>query len=272
MATEDSGRPRALITGASSGIGAAFAQRLARDQHDLILVARRLDRLEALAEELRGSQGVTIEVIGADLTRPNELHAVEERIAQGPALSLLGNNAGFGGYMPFVSLEPDRAEDLIRLHVVAVTRLTRAALPGMIARGQGAVINVSSRLAFSATLPAPPLPHRAAYAATKAYLITFSQLLADELKGTGVRVQALCPGVVRTEFHERVGADPGRFPAEIVMTPEDVVRASLAGLEQGEVICVPTLVDLSLLAQVEESQRRLFEQSRGGSLAQRYRV
>ena len=265
-------RPLALVTGASSGIGAAFAERLAHDQYDLILVARRRDRLEALAQQLQHDHSVTVDVLDADLTQPAGVRAVEQRLATEPAVSLLVNNAGFGGYMPFVELDPDRAEELIRLQVVAVTRLTRAALPGMIARGQGAVINVSSRLAFSATLPSPPLPRRATYAATKAYINTFTQILADELTGTGVRVQALCPGVVQTEFHQQVGINPAQYPAALVMTPADVVAASLAGLERGEVVCVPALADPGLLAQVDESQRRLFEQSRSGALAERYRA
>jgi short-subunit dehydrogenase len=266
------GRPRALITGASSGIGAAFAERLAHDGYDLILVARRRERLAALAQHLQQNQPISVDFIEADLSLPAALRTVEQRLAEVHELTLLVNNAGFGGYMPFISLEPDRAEELIRLQVIAVTRLTRAALPGMIARGLGAIINVSSRLAFSGALPSPPLPRRATYAATKAYINTFSQILANELEGTGVRVQALCPGVVQTEFHEQVGVDPNQFPAALVMKPEDVVTASLAGLERGEVICVPALEDHTLLSDVEASQRHLFEQSRTGGLAQRYRT
>ena len=271
MTTETSARPRALVTGASSGIGAAFAERLARDQHDLILVARRQERLEALAGRLIETHHVTVEVIAADLTQPGQLHGVEKRIAEDSALELLVNNAGFGGYMPFVELDPDRAEELIRLQVVAVTRLTRAALPGMIARGHGAIINVSSRLAFSAALSSPTMPKRATYAATKAYVNTFTQILHDELTGTGVRVQALCPGVVRTEFHERMGQDPNRIPAAIVMAPEDIVDASLAGLRLGEVVCVPALDDPGLLTQIEQDQRQLWEHSNGNTIAKRYR-
>jgi short-subunit dehydrogenase len=160
---------------------------------------------------------------------------------------------------------------LIRVNVIALTRLTRAALPGMIARGHGAVINVSSRLAYSSALGSPPLPKRATYAGTKAYINTFSQILNNELSGTGVQVQALCPGVVRTEFHERVGMDPGRLPPEIVSSPEDVVQASLAGLRLGEVVCIPSMEDPALLDRVWESERELFEQSRIGRNAGRYR-
>ena len=271
MTTETGARPRALVTGASSGIGAAFAERLARDQYDLIVVARRRKRLEVLAERLREAHHVTVEVMVADLTQPAELHTAEMRIAEDTALELLVNNAGFGGYMPFVALDPDRAEELIRLQVVAVTRLTRAALPGMVARGHGAIINVSSRLAFSGALSSPTMPKRATYAATKAYINTFTQILHDELAETGVRVQALCPGVVRTEFHERMGLDPARIPAAIVMSPEDIVEASLAGLKLGEVICIPALDEPGLLTQIEQGQRELWEHSGGNAVAMRYR-
>jgi short-subunit dehydrogenase len=270
MAIEGKRRPRAVVTGASSGIGAAFAERLARDGYDLVLVARRRERLEALARQFHETQHATVEVFVADLAQASELYAVERRIAEDTALELLVNSAGFGGYMPFVSLDPDGAEELIRLQVVAVTRLTRAALPGMVTRGHGAIINVSSRLAFSGALSEPHLPKRAVYAATKAYLNTFTQILHQELEGTGVNVQALCPGVVRTEFHERMGLDPGRFPPAIVMSPQDIVEASLAGLRLGEVICVPALDDPNLSAHIHENQRRLWEHSNTGTLAGRY--
>jgi len=271
MATETIVRPRALVTGASSGIGAAFAERLARDQYDLIVVARRRERLEALAQRLHESHYVAVEVMAADLTQRDQLLAVEKRIAEDTTLELLVNNAGFGGYMPFIKLDPDRAEELIRLQVTAVTRLTRAALPGMIARGHGAIINVSSRLAFSAALSSPTMPRRATYAATKAYINAFTQTLHDELAGTGVQVQAVCPGVVRTEFHEQMGQDPARIPANLVMTPEDVVEGSLAGLRLGEVVCVPTLDDPNRLTQIQQDERQLWEHSNGNTIAGRYR-
>lgn len=264
-------RPLALITGASAGIGAAFAERLAHDQYDLIIVARRKERLDALAKKLHQSQHVNVEAIAADLTKPDELRDVEKR-AEGAALDLLINNAGFGGYMPFVSLDPDRAEELIRLQVIAVTRLTRAALSGMVSRGRGAIINVSSRLAFSGTMPSPPLPKRAVYAATKSYINTFSEILQNELEGTGVKVQALCPGVVKTEFHERMGMDMSHIPPEIIMKPEDIVEASLAGLKLDEVICVPALDDPMLIAQIQESRGRLLEHSSGNTPAKRYKA
>jgi short-subunit dehydrogenase len=153
-----------------------------------------------------------------------------------------------------------------------VTRLTRAALPGMIARGHGSIINVSSRLAFSGPLGSSQLPKRATYAGANAYINTFSQLLQSELEETGVQVQALCPGLVATEFHAHVGADSSRFPAGIVMQPEDLVEASLAGLKLGEVICIPAMEDTSLLTQIQESQKHFFDSTRSGIVAKRYKV
>jgi uncharacterized protein len=264
-------RPRALVTGASSGIGASFAERLAHDGYDLIIVARRRDRLEVLAQSLQASHQVHVEVLVADLSKSDSLRTVEDKIAEDSNLEILVNNAGFGGYIPFVELDPDQAEEQINLQVVAVTRLTRAALPGMLARKHGAIINVSSRLAFSGAMGSAQMPKRATYAGTKAYINTFSQLVQSEIEGSGVQVQALCPGLVETEFHSHVGTDTSRLPAGMVMKPEDVVEASLAGLKLGEVICVPALEDASLLTQIQESEKKFFETSRMGILAQRYK-
>jgi short-subunit dehydrogenase len=262
-------RPCALITGASSGLGEAFAERLAADGHDLIVVARREARLRALADRLRDRHSAATEVLVADLTAPEDLRRVEAQIATGPALELLVNNAGFGGYRPFLQLDPDRAEELIRLQVLAVTRLARAALPAMVARGRGALINVSSQLAFSAALPSPPLPPgRAVYAATKAYVNAFTQLLDGELAGTGVRVQALCPGVMRTEFYARMGTHLGRLPIR-PMEPSEVVRASLAGLQRGAVLCLPGLDDASALDELRAAERRILERAWANTLAER---
>ncbi|MDE3095695.1 MAG: SDR family oxidoreductase [Chloroflexota bacterium] len=260
----------ALVTGASSGIGAAFADRFARDGHDLVVVARRRDRLEALADRLRSETGVEVSVLAADLTDPAGLRDVEHAIDGCGGLEFLVNCAGAAGYMPFVSLPPARAEELIRLHVVAPTRLTRAALPAMIARGRGVVINVSSALAFSGSAPAPPLPQRAVYAAAKSYLNTFTEILANELAGTGVEVQALCPGIVRTEFHTVAGYDVSHVA--FALEPADVVAASLAGVRLGEVICMPSLDNAALLADAEASHGRLLDGARSGSVARRYRA
>jgi short-subunit dehydrogenase len=232
----------ALVTGASSGIGLAFANRLAADGWRLILVARRADRLESLAKEFGERYGAGFEVFPADLTRPEELLAVEERIAGEPSLELLVNNAGFGTVGRFAELDPDGEESEIRLNVVAVARLARAALPGMIARERGAVINVSSMAAFA------PSPYMATYAATKAYVNAFTEGLHDELEGTGVKVQALCPGFTRTEFQEVAGANTDDLPGFAWQEPDDVVDASLAGLEDGTLIVVPGRTNQALTA------------------------
>lgn len=211
-------------------------------------------------------------MIVADLTKPAGLRAVEERVRGTGNLEKLVNNAGFSGYMPFIDLAPDRAEELIQLHVVAPTRLIRAALPGMIARGGGAIINVSSLLAFSVSVPAAAtLPKHVTYAAAKASLNAFTTLLHIELQGTGVRMQVLCPGVVDTEFHSQV--DLARLAAAEVpaMKPEAVVEASLAGLRLGEVVCVPALDDPALITQCQEIERRLLQSAvRTGTVSERY--
>jgi short-subunit dehydrogenase len=224
----------ALVTGASAGIGRAFAERLARDQMDLCLVARRKDRLDALAAELGERRGVAVEVRACDLTDPAALAELCDAVAQQPP-DLLVNNAGFGTVGRFAELDPAGEEREIRLNVVALVRLTRAALPGMVERGHGAVINVSSMAGIS------PAPYTATYAATKAFVTSFSEALYEEVRGTGVKVQALLPGFTRTEFQEVAGVDPARVPGFAWMPPEDVVDASLRALEKGEAVCVPGL-------------------------------
>jgi short-subunit dehydrogenase len=255
------------VTGASSGIGRAYAERLARDGYDLTIVARRRDRLDDLAAPLRAG-GAAVEVVSADLAERPGLAAVEARIRERGPLAMLVNNAGFGGYGPFREMDPDLAERQIALHLTAMVRLTRAALPGMADRNAGAVVNVSSMLAFSGGI-AMARPQRATYAATKAYINTFTRLLAQELADTGVKVQALCPGVVRTEFHDRLG---GRPPATAVIEPADIVAASLAGLALGEVICTPTLPDPSALARLANAEAEVFGAGRAATIADRYRA
>ena len=256
---------RALVTGASAGIGRAFAQRLATDGYDLILVARRREKLEALAEELQQSAGVNAEVIVADLTKPEDLLRVEDAARD---VSLLINNAGFGAYQPFVVIEPDVAEDLVRVHVLATVRLSRAALPNMVARGSGGIINVASLLAFSGSLPPDRLPYRAIYAGGKAFVVTFTQALAGELADTGVMVSVCCPGVIATEFHDVQGIDMTHLAR---MQPEEVVHASLAALQRGEVVCIPALDSPEALEQLSEIQRTLIFSANASVAAARYR-
>jgi len=228
---------RAWVTGASTGIGASFARRLAQDGFDLALVARSRERLESLATELRRAHGISGDVVPADLSRAADLQRIEDLVADDDALELMVNNAGFGTAGRFAELDADREEEEIRVNVVALTRLTRAALPRLIARGGGGVINVSSMAAFQ------PAPLNATYAATKAFVNSFTEALHEELRGTGVHVQALCPGFTRTEFQDRAGIDASGIPSFAWMMPEEVVDASLAGLARGDVVCVPGIAN-----------------------------
>lgn len=256
----------ALVTGASAGIGVAFAERLARDGYDVVLVARRRERLEDLAERLRVETGAGIEVLAADLAAADGLRGVEERAGAGD-VALLVNNAGFGGYRPFVEVDPAVAADLVGVHVLATVRLARAALPAMVARGRGAVVTVASLLAFSGGLPPNPLPHRATYAGAKAFQVAFTRALAGELAGTGVRALVVCPGLVATEFHEVMGLDLSALPR---MSAEDVVQAALAALEHGEIVCAPGVEDATLFERLGEAERAILGSMSPG-LAPRYR-
>jgi uncharacterized protein len=223
-------RPLALVTGASAGIGAAFARRLARDGYGLILVARRRDRLEALAAELGGA-----EVLEADLTNAEELKLVEDRITAATDLELLVNNAGFGIDGLFFEVPLDGQDQMHRLHVMATMRLTHAALKVMTARAQGSVINVSSVAGFMQRAGG------VCYYATKAWMNSFTKGLYLELKRahSPVKVQALCPGFTHSEFHEVKGTDQKQFPSWLWMRAEDVVDASLRGLAAGKLFVVP---------------------------------
>lgn len=225
-------RRRALVTGASAGIGAAFADRLARDQYDLVLVARDGERLEALAKRLEGRSGIRAEVEPADLTAPEERARVEARLAEW-APDLLVNNAGFGTVGRFAELDLEREVREIELNVIALVRLARSVLPRMVERGHGAIINVSSLAGESAT------PYNATYGATKAFVTSFSEALHEEARDTGVRVQALLPGFTRTEFQERAGISTDSLPEFAWMSAEAVVDASLSALERNAAICVP---------------------------------
>ena len=266
----NSARSRALVTGASSGLGMIYAERLARDGYDLILVARRRDRLEDLAVRLR-RDGAQADIIVADLTQRNGLATVVARAASDEAITLLINNAGFAGYRSFAEVDTKVIDDLIGVHITAVAQLTRAALPGMIRRGNGAVINIASLLSLTGTIPPSPLPHRVTYAAAKAFMLAFTQLLAGELAGTGVRVQVCLPGRVATEFLAGHHIDKSKLPPE--MTAEDVVTASLTALAQNETVCIPGLGDPALFAKLSEAQVAVFRASAMQSvIADRYRT
>lgn len=224
-------KPVALITGASAGIGAVFARALAARGYDLILVARRRGRLEALAAEL----GPSAEILEADLADSAQLKLVEARASAEPRLELLVNNAGFGVSGRFWETDVEMQTRLHLLHILAVMRLTHAALGPMTARNRGAIINVASVAGFVHS------PGSVTYSASKSWIKSFTEGLDLELKsaGSAVKVQALCPGYTHSEFHDVAGIDPKTIPAALWTSAEDVVQASLAGLERNKLIVIP---------------------------------
>lgn len=227
----------AYITGASSGLGAEFARQLAAQGYNLVLVARRLERLEALAVELHQKHNIHAEAWAADLANPEDVARLAERLAHDEDLALLVNNAGFGLSGPLAEAEIGRQLEMLEVHVAATLQLTRAALAGMVARRAGNIINVSSLAGFI------PRGGSATYGATKAFLNSFSEALQLELKDTGVRVQALCPGFTYTEFHDvRTVAKNfkrSEIPRFFWQSADEVVRASLAALGSERVIVIP---------------------------------
>lgn len=228
---------KALITGASSGIGAVYAERLAARGFDLLLVARDEERLHVAANNLQASHSVQVEVLQADLTSRSDLLEVERRLRNDRDISLLLNNAGVAADGPLAAADLDQMEQMIQLNVVALTRLAGAAAANFSAAGRGAIINIASVVAL--------LPERfnATYSATKAYVLSLSQSLQAELKDTGVQVQVVLPGVTRTEIWQRAGFDVSVIPAEMVMDAGEMVDAALSGFDQRELITLPSLPD-----------------------------
>lgn len=259
-------RPLALITGASSGIGRAYAERLGRDGFDLIVVARRRDRLEDLKHSLESTHEASVEVLATDLSTEDGMGAVEQR-AGDPRLDTVIDNAALAHYMPFLELPPEKAEELVKLNALGPLRLIRAALPGMVDRGHGTLVSIATNLVFSGTAEAAQLPKRAVYAATKAFLFMLVRLLGMELQGSGVRLQVVCPGLVRTEFHTRQNIDMSQRPR---MEPQDVVEASIRGLELGELVCIPGLEETEKLDRRDEAERDLMAAGMRAQLAGRY--
>ncbi|MDQ0033190.1 short-subunit dehydrogenase [Variovorax boronicumulans] len=225
----------ALITGASSGIGAVYADRLARRGFDLVLVARNGDRLQALAARLTAETGRKIETIAADLTDKKDIARVEAAIRTNRELTLLVNNAGVGATAPLLASDIEKMEEMIAINVNALTRLTYAAVPGFVARGVGTLVNIASIVAVS------PETLNGVYGGSKAFVLAFSQSLQHEVGDKGVRVQAVLPGATATEFWGIAGLPVQHLPSAIVMSAEDMVDAALAGLDQGEKVTIPSL-------------------------------
>ncbi|WP_404937455.1 SDR family oxidoreductase [Pseudomonas sp. JDS08PS003] len=227
----------AVVTGASSGIGAIYAERLAARGFGLLLVARDEGRLRAAAAALSTRYQVQVEVLKADLTLKDDLLKVEQRLREDPGISLLLNNAGVAANGPLAGADLDQMERMIQLNVLALTRLAGVAATSFSAAGRGAIINIASVVAL--------IPERfnATYSATKAYVLSLTQSLQTELKDSGVQVQAVLPGVTRTEIWERSGLDATAIPPEMVMEAAEMVDAALSGFDQGELITLPSLPD-----------------------------
>lgn len=241
----------AVVTGASSGIGAVYADRLARRGYDLILVARNRDRLVQIADRLTTSTGRSVEVVAADLGNPADLRRVEQILSDDASITMLVNNAGFGGSAPLLQSSVDEMESMIDLNVTALTRLTYAVAPRFVDRGEGTVINIASIVAIA------PEILNGVYGATKAYVLAFSQSLRHELSAKGVRVQAVLPGATRTEFWDVAGQPVENLPQEIVMSVDNLVDAALSGLDQGEFATIPSLPDAADWAAFESARAAL---------------
>jgi uncharacterized protein len=241
----------ALITGASTGIGSVYAHRLAQRGYDLILVARDQQRLSNLANDIAAKTGRNAETLAADLTVKADLKRVEDRLRSDGHVTALINNAGFGGVAKLIDSNVDDMDNMIQLNVTAVTRLTSAALPGFLERSNGLIINIASVAALNPELL------NGVYSGTKAFVVNLTQSLHNEVKDKGIKVQAVLPGATSTEFWDRAKLPVHNLPAEIVMTAEEMVDASLAGLDQGELITIPTLPDIADWEKFDEARKAL---------------
>ncbi|KOG91649.1 SDR family NAD(P)-dependent oxidoreductase [Streptomyces varsoviensis] len=252
----------ALVTGATSGIGKAFAERFAADGYDLIIVGRRQERLEEFAA---AHPETTVRTVTADLATTEGINALTEICATEP-LDMLVNNAGVSHYMPLADLPADKAQELVNVKVLAPTQLMRAAVGPMQQRGRGTILNVAGMIAFSGPAGPEVMPRRAVYAGTLAYLVAMTQTLAAEVADSGVTVAVVCPGVVATEFHSSQGLDMSAVPR---MSADDLVTGALRGLELGETVSAPGVEDYQLLQDVFTADLAAFG-GQSPALATRY--
>jgi hypothetical protein len=264
MTTQSKGT--ALITGASSGVGAVYADRLARRGYDLIIVARSRGKLDQLATQLTNETKRSVEVLAADLTDQRDLARVEQTLKQDATITLLVNNAGFGAFAPLLNSEVNRMDEMISLNVRALTRLTYAAVPGFVARGTGTIVNISSIAAIS------PETLNGVYGGSKAFVLAFSQSLQHELASKGIRIQALLPGATATDFWETGGLPVHNLPSAIVMTTENLVDAALAGLDQGELVTIPALPEKEEWDRFEAARRDMSTRLSRTNPAARYGI
>src|SRR5437762_4131846 len=230
----------AVVTGASSGIGAVYAERMAERGYDLILIARRRDRLEDIAKRIVVKTSRAVEIVTADLAHAEDLLRIEALLTKREDIDVLINNAGLGALGPTSKVTADALENLIRINILALTRLTHAALPGFLRRNSGTIINIASMIAVM------PTPSGAGYSGSKAYVLNFTRSLQMELAKTSIIVQAVLPGPVRTEFFEASGLTAAPFPNELFMSADQLVDTALQALDQGELVCFPSLENASL--------------------------
>jgi short-subunit dehydrogenase len=256
----------ALITGASRGIGAVYADRLARRGYDLILVARDAARLDALASRLAHETGRSVTALAADLNAKADLAKVEARLRDEPLITMLVNNAGMADIVPLLKADAEKMETMIRLNTIALMRLTYAAAPAFAARGAGTIINIASVVAIA------PERLNGVYGATKAFVLAFSHSLQHELADKGVRIQAVLPGATATDIWESAGKSWRELPASSVMMPDDMVDAALAGLDQGELVTIPGLQDGEEWTRFEAARRALAPRFANSLPAPRYRT
>jgi len=261
-----SSKNTAVVTGASSGIGAVYADRLAKRGYNLILVARNGTKLSTLAHRLKGELDVSVQTIAADLSDKNDLGRAEAMLRSNASINLLLNNAGTGATAPLLNSDVEQMDKMIRLNVLALTRLTYAAVPGFVARGGGTIINISSIVAIS------PETFNGVYGGTKAFVLAFSQSLHHELVAKGVRIQAVLPGATATGFWDLAGLPVHKLPTAIVMSAEDTVDAALAGLDQGEFVTIPSLVNRAEWEQFEATRRSMSGKLSRAVPAPRYNV
>jgi short-subunit dehydrogenase len=264
MTTQSKGT--ALITGASSGIGAVYADRLARRGYDLIIVARSRGKLDQLATRLTNENKRSVEVLPADLNDKRDLARVEETLKKDATITLLVNNAGIGTFAPLLNSDVNKMDEMISLNVSALTRLTYAVVPGFVARGAGTIVNISSIVAIS------PETLNGVYGGSKAYVLAFSHSLQHELAAKGIRVQAVLPGATATDFWDAGGLPVHNLPSEIVMTTENLVDAALSGLDQGELVTIPALTDKGEWDRFEAARRDMSTRLSRTEPAARYGV
>jgi uncharacterized protein len=266
MTDNSSTKPVAVVTGASAGIGMVYARRLAARGFDLILIARRADRLVALAKEIQDQYHSMVEVVAADLTDSADLARLENRVAADKRVTMLVNNAGNAKLAPLSRTSTEDSASMIALNITALTRLTQAVLPAFLAKNSGSIINIASVLSLHS------LPISSVYSGTKGYVLNFSRGLQAELAGTGVKVQLVLPATTSTELWDLAGIPLSQLSQSSIMTAENMVDASLAGYDQGEAVSLPSVDDTSLWKAYDLARSNLFAATQTGRPASRYGV